>query len=253
MTSERKIVANRRNSGRSCGPRTAAGKKKASRNAVRHGLAALVHRRQPVPSAEIEQLANAICGGEQDPLLREQATAIAETALVLQAVQAQKNALIERLKDREAIALASGDDRLIRADARHLRSKLALEDISALSAEVMWRYKNRFPRALKRDMIQPNGCFIGDFVPLQLKLLDEYAEAYESMEEAYNTRSRRLGQASELLKARERNDRQAVLEALPDLVRLDRYERRAWARQKRAIRKFMRIKSARELGNCGTA
>jgi hypothetical protein len=85
----------------------------------------------------------------------------------------------------------------------------------------------------------PRSCGLGDFVPPQIKLLDEYAEADNSMLKAYETRSSRLDQAGKLLK--ERNERQAVLEGLPDLVRLDRYERRAWAWQKRTIRNFMRV------------
>jgi len=40
MTSQRKIDANKRNAKRSTGPRTEIGKLRASRNAVRHGLAA---------------------------------------------------------------------------------------------------------------------------------------------------------------------------------------------------------------------
>ena len=56
MTSARKVAANRRNSCKSCGPRTAAGKAIASRNALRHGLSAIVNR-QATPSAEIERLA----------------------------------------------------------------------------------------------------------------------------------------------------------------------------------------------------
>ncbi len=71
-----------------------------------------------------------------------------------------------------------------------------------------------------------NGCLVGEFIPLQIQSLDEYAEANKSMQEAYETRSDRIDQAGKLLK--ERNERQAILEALPDLVRLDRYERRAW-------------------------
>jgi hypothetical protein len=248
MTSERKTATNRSNSRTSCGPRSAAGKNKVSRNAMRHGLAALVHR-QPVPSAQIEQLADAICGGEQYPLLHEQAGIIAETALILQAVQAQKSALIERLRDREAIALASGDNGLIRAKARHLQSERSIEHLSALCAGVLERNKNRLEPAVKGEAIQPNGCLLGDFVPLQIKLLDEYAQADGSMVEAYETRSERLDQAGKLLK--ERNERQAVLEALPDLVRLDRYERRAWSRQKRAIRNFIRIQV--DLGNRDSA
>jgi len=38
MTSEKQIAANRRNSRRSTGPKTEAGKKKSSRNALKHGL-----------------------------------------------------------------------------------------------------------------------------------------------------------------------------------------------------------------------
>jgi hypothetical protein len=43
MTSERQIAANRRNSRKSRGPRTAAGKSIASRNALRHGVADRVY------------------------------------------------------------------------------------------------------------------------------------------------------------------------------------------------------------------
>jgi hypothetical protein len=38
MASERQIAANRRNARKSTGPRSAAGKKRASRNAYRYGL-----------------------------------------------------------------------------------------------------------------------------------------------------------------------------------------------------------------------
>jgi hypothetical protein len=85
---------------------------------------------------------------------------------------------------------------------------------------------------------------VGEFVPLQIQLLDEYAEADDAMLDARETRFSRLDRAGRLIE--ERNEHQAVLEALPDLLRLDRYERRAWSRQKRAIRNFMRIKSVRE-------
>ena len=65
MSSDHKAAANKRNSGRSCGPRTAAGKATASRNALKHGLSAVVNR-QPVSSAEIERLAEAFCGTSEN-------------------------------------------------------------------------------------------------------------------------------------------------------------------------------------------
>src|SRR5262245_13693746 len=40
MASERQIAANRRNAARSTGPRTASGKVRSSKNALRHGFAA---------------------------------------------------------------------------------------------------------------------------------------------------------------------------------------------------------------------
>jgi hypothetical protein len=39
----------------------------------------------------------------------------------------------------------------------------------------------------------------------------------------------------------------ALGEVAPDLIRLDRYERRAWSRQKRAIRNFMNMKLMRAI------
>jgi hypothetical protein len=47
----------------------------------------------------------------------------------------------------------------------------------------------------------------------------------------------------------ERDEFEALQEALPDLKRLDRYERRAWSQQKRAMRNFLNIKFLMEWGN----
>ena len=103
MTSHRKIAANRSNSRRSSGPRTAAGKLNASRNSRKHGLAA--NYRQPAAAADIEHLAKTICGDEQDTALLAQARVIAENELVLRAVRAQKLAVVERLGEPKTIAL----------------------------------------------------------------------------------------------------------------------------------------------------
>jgi hypothetical protein len=56
MTSDRQIAANRLNGRKSRGPRTTAGKSTDSRNALRHGLAA-IGRRQPIETADLERLA----------------------------------------------------------------------------------------------------------------------------------------------------------------------------------------------------
>jgi hypothetical protein len=95
MTSAKQIAANRRNGPKSRGPRTAAGKSSARHNALRHGLAAVTCRYLRY-SPLIERIARAICAGEEDPRLFEQALAIAENEVVLLRVRAQRVAAIER-------------------------------------------------------------------------------------------------------------------------------------------------------------
>ena len=123
MSSQAKIAANRANGRKSRGPRTAAGKSKASRNALRHGLAA-ISRKNPEIFAEIEPVARAICNGATDPLLFEQALIIAENGFVLRCVQAERIAAIERHRDATATPLATGDLGFARAKATLARAKL---------------------------------------------------------------------------------------------------------------------------------
>ena len=111
MTSVRKIEANRRNSRKSCGPRTAAGKSIASRNALQHGLAALTHR-QPLPVPEIEQFARALCGNDNDPALFAQAAQIAQNEMDLREIHAHRVYVIERLRAPYQVPFAKKDNSL---------------------------------------------------------------------------------------------------------------------------------------------
>jgi hypothetical protein len=79
-------------------------------------------------------------------------------------------------------------------------------------------------------------------VPARLAvfLLDK-EEASDQMEKEAGVRK----QADEGIN--ERDELAALEEAAPDLTRLDRYERRAWSRQKRAIRDFMNMKLMRAI------
>src|SRR6478752_7708188 len=141
MTSERQIAANRLNGRKSRGPRTTAGKSTASRNALRHGLAA-IGRRQPIETADLERLAKALCRNDDDPTLYKQAVVIASHELVLRAISAQQIAVVERLRDPSAIALAKGNNRLQLAKARFLKSQLAYSALIALRDRLLEKYKN---------------------------------------------------------------------------------------------------------------
>jgi hypothetical protein len=98
MTSEKKIAANRTNARKSRGPRTASGKRRVSRNALRHGLAAM-KQFDPMLPQDIELIAKAMCADDPNPLLFEQALVVAENELVLRCVRAEGVGVIERLRD----------------------------------------------------------------------------------------------------------------------------------------------------------
>ena len=228
MTSQRKITANRLNSQRSSGARTAAGKRKSSGNSRKHGLAAL-GRHQPA-AADIEQLAKAICSGYQDAALLAQARRIAENELVLQAIRAHKLAVIERLRDPSAVPLAKGDNGTAMAQARLEEGKLAEKECEALIAKIFEKHKERLPPLAELNELLPTEDLIAVVQDLLLELpgLIEEDQQNEPLEPARNSR--------------DRDEYQAVEAAAPDLDALERYERRAWSRQMRAFGDFMDIK-----------
>jgi hypothetical protein len=133
MSSEREIAANQRNARKSRGPRTAAGKSVASRNALQHGLAAMVHG-HPIPSAELEEFARMLCEGDDDPALLAQARIIANNDMVLRAINAQQIAVVERCREPTAIALAKGANSLALARARVREGEQAEAELHALIA-----------------------------------------------------------------------------------------------------------------------
>jgi len=222
------MAAYRRNS---TGPRTIAGKLRASYNALRHGLAASDPRRL-VPPGAAERLAGAICDGDEDPVLFTAALAIAENELVLDAIRRQKIIVIERLRETTSIALRKGDNSLTVAKARFLQAWLAHREIGLLVPKVMKKYQDQLTPAVEGD----DGV-----VPIRVKALLEEAEPSEEEHQ------RVLELARTEIARRERNEYDALEEAVPDLIRLERYERRAWSRQRRAIREFLNLKFARKL------
>jgi hypothetical protein len=246
MTSQSKIQANRRNARKSCGPRTAAGKTKASRNALRHGLAALTHR-QTVPSAEIEQFARALCGNDRDPVMFAQAVKIAENETLLRAIRKQQVDAVERLRERTAVPFAKKDNSLEVAKLRSLKSRQAEREIQSRLPELIAKYKDKISAVMEFDvpasvnnyeeiMDRLTGGIISeaDILPCILK---------ELVSETKPVDNQTLVLARKQIETGQRDEYEALKAAARDLVRLDRYECRAWSRQRRAIREFMMIKA----------
>ena len=212
MSSQAKIAANRANGRKGRGPRTMAGKSKASRNALRHGLA-VIARNNPEFFPEIEAVARAICNGATDPLLFEQALIIAENGFVLRCVQAERIAAIERHRDATATPLATGDLGFARAKAILARAKLTHKML------------------VKR---QAQGS------PSKRAAASGHAHLKSGQQSQRAARRHAARQP-----ALQRDEFDAMRAAMPDLDRLERYGRRAWSRERRAVRRFLEIQRRR--------
>ena len=205
MTSAKRILANRANARKSRGPRTRAGKLRTSRNALRHGLFAASHR-NPVLLKQIERMANAICDGDQNPLLFQQAVVIAENELLLDHIVTERVARIERLHNPMAMPLVNkADIGLAMANKRSQQRDLAYSEMSQLKAKLISQGEKAFT-----------------FVPERKCEPSEPTWKYQPPVD--------------------RDEFDAMREAIPDLERLHRYERRMWSRRKRAICMFIAIK-----------
>jgi hypothetical protein len=161
-------------------------------------------------AGRVKQMVDAICRGDDDPVLREHAVAIAESQLWLDCVQAEKLALTERLHDPMAFALTP-DTRIARAKAR-----MRLWDVAARQQDVI------------NDLIKKTKAAGHD--PEREPLPPNLEAAWPPPWVEF------------ILEDSERDDYEALSEGVTDLVRLIRYERRAWSRRKRAVRAFMVIK-----------
>ena len=173
MASERQIAANRRNARKSTGPRSGAGRKRASRNAYRHGLTLSIIS-TAASAKQLHKLVRKIAGNTDDAITLERAREIAQAELDLARVRRAKLALIER-------ASAFGEP-----------------DPPRLTVTQMIRLLHPFDRG---RLILPKPVASSATMPSQEP--DRSAEA--------------------------------VRRVLPELRKLDRYERRAAAQRERAV------------------
>jgi hypothetical protein len=94
MATEAQIAANRRNAGRSRGPKTRAGKNRSRANALKHGLTAIIIADRPLEEtvSGYEQLFLGLAGGGEAAKLY--ARAVAESQYVIDQARALRHLLI---------------------------------------------------------------------------------------------------------------------------------------------------------------
>ena len=135
LSSEKRAAASRRNGRASRGPRTAAGRAKASRNARRHGLNVPVLA-DPQASAEARALATRIAGDGADPALQALALRVAEAQIDLCRVRQVRHRLFDRKPDAGA---TDGENR----PAGHLQRLAFIFEQCGKELGVLDRYERR--------------------------------------------------------------------------------------------------------------
>jgi hypothetical protein len=177
MASEGQIAANRHNASKSSGPRSRGGKRRASRNAYRHGLSLGITSNAAF-AKQLEKLARRIAGGDEDARILDRARVAAQAELDLARIRRAKIALIERV-------LAFGNLDLPQA----------------------------FPSVA--DAVRLLNAIKAGRVPAMPEQVD-FSATIPTLEPDRSA--------------------EAVRRALPELLKFERYERRAAARRDRAIR-----------------
>ena len=143
------------------------------------------------------------------------------------------------------IALAKGDNSLALGKARFLKCQQAHDELVALRDKLLEKYKDKLPPPILFKEINEFLPEIELLIPLHLRIFLDDMEG-ELASQAQNEGEVTLNQLA--AGTDERDELAALEEATLDLVRLDRYERRAWSRQKRAVCAFANIKLMQRLG-----
>ncbi len=209
MTAEPRIASDRGNTRKGTGPRTGRGKARASRNALRHGLAAATvgHGDEPEKIARIARL---IAGNAGDGVRYEQAVIAAESGLLIARIRLFRVNAIERFRERLPSPFFPGSPLPQEIDG--LARLHGLGNTRA-DRDIMGRWVKATEAGVK--------------------------ELKASVKELRRRNAARLIAFGDSLKQGApglRIDAECFLLALPEIRALERYERRALSRRRRAIR-----------------
>jgi hypothetical protein len=140
-------------------------------------------------------------------------------------------AVVERLREYGCAPFAKKDNSLDLARRRSLQSQRAHQELVERLPAVLAKYKNELPPGL-----EASDSYYDETAMMKLEaLLQEPDQIDDSLLEAARQQ------------IDERDEYEALQAAIVDLIRLDRYERRAWSRQKRAVREFLKIQLYRQV------
>jgi hypothetical protein len=209
--SDRRIEANRRNATRSTGPKTAQGKARASRNARKHGLSIAVGSEA---SGELLTLARMMCGEQRDSLLNEQAIIIAECQLLLGRIRRARASILDE----------------VQTPLKPPKETRPHEEIVTLLS---------FPS--RRNLLK--AAKVAGAVTRVLSDITEIAQisGSKSTLNAHPGLRWLRGQRIEALDPYQA-ELDALQRALPKLRAIDRYERRALSRRRKAIQRFCALR-----------
>ena len=180
MARKRQTEANQRNAAKSTGPRSVGGKKRAGKNALRHGLSVGIPTSAAIEK-QIDELARKIADNIGSEIIGEQVRAAAQAEFDLARIRRIKLSLIER-----AMALGYIEPR------------------------------------------RPHGASMFDFRRI-VAILDGKVPI-----------SRHVDDDKAMPAQEPERSAEAIRRALPELVKLGRYERRAVGRRDRALKQIIK-------------
>ena len=230
MTSAKKIAANRENARKSTGPRTERGKSQVRRNALRHGLAQMRLPASP-GSDQIERIARAIAGEGASSLLYEPALRIAESQVMLLRVRAARVAVVERARERAREV----PRRLIPGFPTHHEWAQAFDDIACGRLRKASKFFIQGAEAVREFTAKTMASDQNKDNKTEPAGADQRRRELESKDNIPQPTFPDPSPTTAPDKA------EVFLRALPELIRLDRYEQRALSRRARAIRRFIAI------------
>jgi hypothetical protein len=181
MASERQLAANRLNARRSSGPRSSAGKRRSSGNALRHGLSRIVSDRG---GEHIELLAHLLVGENVDEEALEHARSVVRAQLELLRIRELKRDLMERV-----YRLGMVDPPLrFRSSSAEIRYVMS----QPLDGGVRWP-----------ERVDPSGPMPSDqdarAAETQRRLLPQFRKLDRYERRAFNVKQQALGKLAELV------------------------------------------------------